>query len=95
MPKPVALTLLSKPGCHLCEDARAVIDGVLRDLEDRSLEVSLEERNILDDPELARVHAEDIPVVQINGRRHAIWRVDPVKLTAAIERAAAKRWRIH
>lgn len=88
MPKPVELTLLSKPGCHLCDDARAVIDGVREALVEQGFEVTLDERNILEDPELARLHAEDVPVLLVGGRRHAIWRVDPARLRAAIERAA-------
>lgn len=91
MPKPVAVTLLSKPGCHLCDGARTVIDGVLAEVRSRGLDATCVERNILDDPELARLHAEDIPVVFVGGTRHAIWRVDAVKLTRAIERASG--WR--
>ncbi|MBL5974951.1 MAG: glutaredoxin family protein [Candidatus Leucobacter sulfamidivorax] len=86
MPKPVAITLLSKPGCHLCDDARAVVRGVLADFERRGAPVSFDEIDILGDPKLARLHAEEIPVVLVNGRRHAIWRVDPDRLTAAIEK---------
>lgn len=85
--KRVQLTLLSKPGCHLCDDARAVIDLVRASLRTAGIETALEEVNILDNPELARLHAEDIPVVLVNGRRHAIWRVDADRLAAAIERA--------
>ena len=89
------LTLLSKPGCHLCDDARAVIAVVRAELESCGTETRLDERNILDDPELARLHAEDIPVVLVDGRRHAIWRVDAAKLAAAIEQAGKRRrWRI-
>lgn len=91
MSKPVAITLLSKPGCHLCDDARAVITGVCSELAERGIIATLDERDILSDPELARLHAEDIPVVLIGGRRHAIWRVDPQKLTRAVERASG--WR--
>ncbi len=86
MPKPVAITLLSKPGCHLCDDARAVVRGVLADFERRGAPVSFDEIDILGDPKLARLHAEEIPVVLVNGRRHAIWRVDPDRLAAAIEK---------
>lgn len=90
MPKPVELTLLAKPGCHLCDDARATIDEVRTTAATRGIEVAITERNILDDAELTRLHSEDIPVVLINGRRHAIWRVDPVRLLAAIERASRR-----
>lgn len=91
MPKPVVITLLSKPGCHLCDDARVVIDSVLAELEARGIEAVCTERSILDDPELSRLHAEDIPVVFVGGKRHAIWRVDAAKLTRAIERASGGR----
>ena len=91
MSKPVSLTLLTKPGCHLCDDARAVVETVRTELTGRRIETDLAEVNILNDPELARLHAEDIPVLLVNGRRHAIWRVDAARLTAAIERASRRR----
>ncbi|GAA1602323.1 glutaredoxin family protein [Leucobacter chromiireducens] len=84
----VQLTLIGKPGCHLCDDAREVIAGVRAELGARGIETSLEELDIQQDPALARKHSEHIPVVQIGGKRHAIWRVDPARLTAAVEKAA-------
>lgn len=91
MSKTVELTLLTKPGCHLCDDARAIVEGVCEDLRGRGVAIVLDERNILDDPELARLHSEVIPVVYINGRRHSIWKVDAERLTAALEKAAKSR----
>lgn len=87
---PVSITLFGKPGCHLCDDARAVITGVRAELETRGIATSLDEVNILDDVALARKYSEDIPVVQVAGKRIAVWRVDPVRLTAAVERAAKR-----
>ncbi|MFD5598976.1 glutaredoxin family protein [Leucobacter sp. NPDC058333] len=84
----VRLTLIGKPGCHLCDDARDVIVGVLERLTERGIETTLEELDILQDAALAEEHAEHIPVVQIDGRRHAIWRVDPDRLTTAVVKAA-------
>jgi glutaredoxin len=81
----VQLTLIGKPGCHLCDEARDAIARVRAELAERGIETALEELDILEDPQLARRHSEDIPVVQINGRRHAIWRVDPERLSAAGE----------
>ncbi|MCU1415894.1 MAG: thioredoxin [Schumannella sp.] len=74
------MTLLGKPGCHLCDDARAVVRGVLAD----HPEVSFEEKSILDDPELLDAYAEEIPVVLIDDRVHTIWRVDENRLRAAL-----------
>lgn len=86
----VHLTLLSKPGCHLCDDARDVVSSVRETLALRGIDTELRELNILEDPALARRHSEEIPVVQINGKRHAIWRVDADKFERAIERAATR-----
>ena len=74
------LTLIGKPGCHLCDDARTVVDRVLADFP----HVTFEERSILDDEELSRAHADEIPVVMIDGRVHTIWRVDADRLRTAL-----------
>ncbi|GAB3801844.1 glutaredoxin family protein [Humibacter antri] len=84
----IQLTLIGKPGCHLCDDARQAISDVTHALPDAS-RISLEERSILDEPELFDRYAEEIPVVLIDGRQHTYWRVDKERLTAAlIERLA-------
>lgn len=85
----VQLTLIGKPGCHLCDDAREVIAGVTGSLTDAS-RIGLQERSILDEPELFDRYAEEIPVVLIDGRQHTYWRVDPDRLTAALTAALAR-----
>lgn len=85
------ITLIGKPGCHLCDDAREVIEGVRAELAREGVETELAELDILEDAELARMHSEDIPVVLVGTRRHAIWRVDPAKLDQAIRREARGR----
>jgi hypothetical protein len=72
--------MLGKPGCHLCDDARAIITEVLSGFP----HVTFDERSILDDPALLDEYAEEIPVVLIDGRVHTIWRVDPARLRAAL-----------
>jgi len=84
----VRLTLLSKPGCHLCDAARDAVLTVIGELEPTTA-VRLEELSILDDPELNDRYWDEIPVVLINDRVHTIWRVDPSRLTTAIGEAAA------
>lgn len=81
VPVAATLTLLSRPDCHLCDDARAVIADVLPEFSS----VSLEEKSILDDAELHEKYVEEIPVVLINGRVHNIWRIDPARLRAALK----------
>ncbi|MEO5920668.1 MAG: glutaredoxin family protein [Pseudolysinimonas sp.] len=79
------LTLLGKPGCHLCDDARVVVAGVLAD----HPEVAFEELSILDDSALLDAYADEIPVVLIDDRVHTIWRVDEARLRTALSAASA------
>jgi hypothetical protein len=46
--------------------------------------ISVQELSIFDDQDLLDRYAEEIPVVLINGRVHNIWRVDPIRLRAAL-----------
>ena len=73
------ITLLGKPGCHLCDDARAVVARVADDLG-----VSWEEWSIADDPALEEEYWEQIPVTFVDGRQHDYWRVDEGRLRAAL-----------
>ena len=75
------VTLLGKPGCHLCDDAVVVVEGVLADYPG----VSFEQRSILDDAELLAKYADEIPVVLIDGKVHNIWRIDADRFRAAIQ----------
>ena len=43
-----------------------------------------EEKSIFDEEELLEKYVEEIPVLLLNGRIHNIWRVDPVRLRAAL-----------
>lgn len=81
------VTLIRKPGCHLCDDARAVIDAVFTDLLAAGEPVpDLLERSILDDRDLHERYVEEIPVVLIDGEMHTYWRVDAARLRSAILR---------
>jgi glutaredoxin len=73
------IVLLGRPGCHLCEEAREVVERVADDLG-----VGWEERSIDDDPELLEKYAEQIPVTLVDGRQHDFWRVDERRLRDAL-----------
>ncbi len=66
------VTLYGKPGCHLCDDARAVVDAVRSDV---GFEVA--EVDITLDPVLAKRLGERIPVVEIDGEEAFEYFVDP------------------
>ena len=82
------LTLIGKPECHLCDDARATVASVIGELDDPT-SVALEEFSILDDANLAEKYWDEIPVLMLNGAVHNIWRIDPMRLRAALLEATA------
>jgi glutaredoxin len=84
----IQLTFVSKPDCHLCETARAVVDSVAAAPADAA-SVQIEELSILEHPDLYEKYVEEIPVVLLDGRVHNIWRIDPVRLRTAILEAGA------
>ena len=64
------LILYTRPGCHLCDEARDAIEAVLSDRRARNLPVpSVVEIDIESDPELHRRFLERIPVVELAGSR--------------------------
>ena len=75
------VTLVSKPGCHLCADARAVVEQVCAELGEAYVEV-----DVRSDPALSRRYAEEIPVTLVDGAQHDFWRVDPDRLRTALTR---------
>jgi glutaredoxin len=76
---PHVITLLSRPGCHLCDDARAIIAAVASDLG-----VAWEERDITQSPSDLETYSEQIPVTFIDGVQHDFWWVSESRLRAAL-----------
>jgi glutaredoxin len=73
------VTLYSRPGCHLCDDARAVIEAVCADLGE-----AYEEVDITTDDDLEDRYRDEIPVTLVDGRQHDFWRVDAARLRSAL-----------
>ena len=76
----VELTLVGKPGCHLCDDARSIIQGLLEDRAARGQALAaLRERDITSDPATERELFDKIPVAELKGRRLDV-AISPAKL---------------
>lgn len=87
MTKLISLTLLTKPGCHLCEEAKKAIELVMFEFSHENsgnVQIELTELNILEDEALKNQYSEEIPVLQINGSTHAYWRIDSERLLLAL-----------
>ncbi|MFH8371524.1 glutaredoxin family protein [Streptomyces sp. NPDC018031] len=78
-PAESTVTLIGKPGCHLCDAAQTVIEQVCGELG-----AAWEKKDITQDEELYRKYWEQIPVVLVDGEQHDFWRVDPRRLRAAL-----------
>jgi hypothetical protein len=87
----VNLTLIGKPGCHLCDDARMVVNTVIAEFKaahtgvNASVQVQFDEENILDNQALFNHYSDEIPVLMVNGKVHNYWRIDPIRLRDALE----------
>jgi Glutaredoxin-like domain (DUF836) len=73
------VTLLTRPGCHLCADARAVVARVTADLA-----IAWEERDISASADDLARYSDMIPVTLVDGVQHDFWRVNEERLRAAL-----------
>ena len=73
------VTLYSRTGCHLCDEARTVIEEVCAELGE-----SYDEVDIDADPELRERFTDEVPVTFVDGRQHDFWRVSPERLRTAL-----------
>lgn len=71
--------LYSRPGCHLCDAAREVVERVCADLG-----TAYDEVDITTDERLLQEYGEQIPVTLVDGARHDFWRVDEGRLRRAL-----------
>ncbi|MFI7496192.1 glutaredoxin family protein [Kocuria sp. M4R2S49] len=83
-PRPPAVTLLTRPGCHLCVAARESVDRVTTELG-----LDWEDVDVDADPELARRHAEEIPVVLVDGVPRDFWQIDERRLARLLRERLA------
>ncbi len=81
---PIQIEIYSRPGCHLCDEAKEVINRVrLR------FPFTLRVINIETDPDLEKIYREQIPVVFINGNKAFKYHVDEREL----EKKVKKLWK--
>jgi glutaredoxin len=76
------VTIYTKPGCHLCEEAEEVIEAVRA-----QQPFDIERRNILDDAADYERYKHDIPVILLNGREIARHHLGEAQLVAALSQA--------
>lgn len=82
---PRDVTLYSRPGCHLCEEAKSAIVPLLREFG-----ATLREVNIDEDVALKELYGWDIPVILIGRHKAAKHRVDVAQFRRQLEEASSK-----
>lgn len=75
--------VLTRDGCHLCEQAISVVAAVCSETGDTWTTSDVDA-----DPDLRRRYTDEVPVTFVDGAQHDYWRVDPVRLRAALGRSA-------
>jgi hypothetical protein len=71
----IAVTIYSRPGCHLCDQMKAVVEQVAR-----SVAIALEEIDISTDPALEALYGGEVPVLLVRGTKAAKYRVTEKEL---------------
>jgi glutaredoxin len=75
------VVVLTRQGCHLCDEAIAQVAAVCAQTGDAYALIDVDS-----DPKLQRRYTDQVPVIFVDGAQHDFWRVDPVRLRAALAR---------
>jgi glutaredoxin len=74
----IRLTIYSRPGCHLCDEMKAVVARVGRR---SALPIAIEEVDISTDTDLETRYGVEIPVLLVDGKKAAKYRISEPELT--------------
>jgi glutaredoxin len=75
------ITIYSRHGCHLCENAEATLESLKNDLN-----FSIEVIYIDGDTNLEKLYGNDVPVIHIDGEHHDFYKVDPIRFKSSLEK---------
>ena len=75
------VTVYSRHGCHLCEDAVNILEGMREEL---AFEIEI--IYIDGEAELEKLYGNEVPVIHINGEHHDFYRVDPERFRTSLEK---------
>jgi hypothetical protein len=68
----IALTIYTRRGCHLCQEMKVIVERVVRDTHEQA---RIEEIDITNDADLEARYATEIPVLLVDGRKAAKYRI--------------------
>jgi len=77
----IALTIYSRPGCHLCVEMKAIVEHVAR-----RIPVTVQEIDVTDSPALEERYGIEIPVLLVDGKKAAKYRITEEELLRLLKR---------
>jgi len=75
------VTVYSRHGCHLCENAVNTLEGMREELA-----FTIDVIYIDGNPELEKLYGNEVPVIHINGEHHDFYKVDPERFKTSLEK---------
>jgi glutaredoxin len=75
------ITIYSRHGCHLCDDAENVLESMRKELN-----FEIEVIDIDQDTELIKLYSDQVPVIHIDGLHHDFYKVDPLRFRFSLEK---------
>jgi glutaredoxin len=81
------LTLYTRPGCHLCQEMKVIVERVIRDTR---VAAQIEEIDIANNPDLEERYGLQIPVLLVNGKKAAKYRISEKELTRMLVSGAGQ-----
>lgn len=78
------VVVLSRADCCLCDEALAAVEEARREVP-----FTLEVRDVDEDPALAALYGEEVPVVLVDGRKAFKYRVESRRLVRTLR---GRRW---
>jgi thiol-disulfide isomerase/thioredoxin len=83
----IVLTLYSRPGCHLCDEMKAVVQRAARAA---AAPITIDEIDISTNPDLEARYGLEIPVLMLNAKKVAKYRVEEKALTRLLRNMLAE-----
>jgi glutaredoxin len=75
------ITIYSRQGCHLCDDAQKTLESLREELN-----FVIDVIDIDQDAELIKLYSDQVPVIHIDGTHHDFYKVDPLRFRSSLEK---------
>jgi glutaredoxin len=75
------ITIFSRHGCHLCDDAQSTLESLQEELNFKIKVVNIDE-----DDDLVKLYSDQVPVIHIDGIHHDFYKVDPLRFRSSLEK---------